>query len=150
MSEPVKCDPIAPEPNPNVKAYEEPSDVMGREIESPIDDVEWYANLKMVFDKLIEQMTQDVTRRNAANTLVDKMDNIFAVHLAESLAIERQDHAARLEKERYVDEALRNKSIDAHYFGMNALYGNPDATEAIVTKVLATMAEKGLVIAKPA
>lgn len=97
----------------------------------------WAYNFKQLIENreklFAEQSQQDMTRRNMNNSLVDKLDNIFAVNLAESLSIERQDRAARLEQERQ-DQAARlvqeredQKAKDmlfnnSHYYQMNWLY----------------------------
>ena len=97
----------------------------------------WAANIKKLFDDreqlLNSQNTQDTTRRNMTNSLVDKLDSSYAIHVAESLSLERQDRAARLEQERQ-DQAARlvqeredQKAKDmlfnnSHYYQMNWLY----------------------------
>ena len=101
----------------------------------------WAANVKKLFEDAAkyatEQSQQDSTRRNAANNLLDQLNSSYAVHVAESLSIERQDRAARLEQER-VDIAARlvqeredQKAKDmlfnnSHYYQMNDLYEYPD------------------------
>lgn len=86
----------------------------------------WSFNFKKLLEDrehfLNEQTTQDMTRRNMTNSLVDKLDNIFAVNLAENLSIERQDRQARLEAER---QDLKTKDLlfnNSHYYQMNWLY----------------------------
>lgn len=86
----------------------------------------WAFNFKKLLEDrehfLNQQTTQDMTRRNMTNSLVDKLDNIFAVNLAESLSIERQDRQARLELER---QDIRTKDLlfnNSHYYQMNWLY----------------------------
>ena len=101
----------------------------------------WAANVKKLFEDAAkyatEQSQQDSTRRNAANNLLDQLNSSYAIHVAESLSIERQDRAARLEQER-VDIAARlvqeredQKAKDmlfnnSHYYQMNDLYEYPD------------------------
>ena len=142
MSDPAKCEPSVPGTVTPPDVPREINEAVGREVESPVEDVEWYANMKHRYDQLLDQTQQDITKRNSANALVDKLDAIFATHLQESLSIERIDRAARLEKERYLQEALRTKSIDAHYYGMNWLYEFPDAIAAAVAKAVVDSGKK--------
>ena len=101
----------------------------------------WAANVKKLFEDAAkyatEQSQQDSTRRNAANNLLDQLNSSYAIHVAESLSIERQDRAARLEQERLdmaarlVQEREDQKAKDmlfnnSHYYQMNDLYEYPD------------------------
>lgn len=108
------------------------------EIEIPELTQDWYANLKKLFDDreriLNEQVQQDTTRRNMTNSLVDKLDNIFATHMAESLSIERVHRAESLAQERK-DKVTKDLLFDnSHYFQMNWLYEFPEMWPAILAK----------------
>jgi hypothetical protein len=90
----------------------------------------WFANIKKMFEDreaLLNTLNnQDVTRRNAANALVDKMDSIFATNMSESLSIEREDRAARLAEERSDAKTKNLLFNNSHYYQMNWLYEFPE------------------------